>query len=193
FLGTLSVCDDYRAIYAQKRCAANTGIIQLTGHRFERWLEGSSKNFPQGRSGEFLLDHLHQHVGRTFDALQHHIARKAIGDDNVGSSVQHIRSFNVADEVDALKSAEHWMNGLHEGITLRVFLAIRHEADPRVLDAKYPARIDVGHHGLLHHVERLGIGNGAEIDYGGVSTFCVRYATGNRRTIDALDSSEHHQ
>lgn len=91
---------DYSAVYAQKRSAAIFGVIHLFFHAFERGFGKPRAQFRFNRGTKLALQYLEQGFRKTFRLLQYHVARKAVGNEDVVFAGEYFPRFAVAGEVD---------------------------------------------------------------------------------------------
>ncbi len=103
--------------------------------------------FAQQRAGEFLSDHIDQHVGESFRSLQCHVSGKAIADDDIRCPFVNVVSFDIAIKVQRTR-AQQFARVLDRFIAFGHFFANVQQSDHRLFLALYRR-----HEGMSHFCE----------------------------------------
>jgi len=148
-----------------------------------------SEQLGEPRAAEFLAQHLTDHLGQSFGALERHVADKAVADNDVGRALEDVVAFNVAEEVE-IGGAQQLTGLLNDLVALDDFFANVEQTDRwtrLLLDHRHHRR---GHLRKLQQVLGLAVGVGTKIQHGRAGTFLVRDGGGNCRAVNAVQRLE---
>src|ERR1700674_3104821 len=88
---------------------------------------GPDQQPAEGRDGVALdrVSHaLEDELGGTLGGLDEDVAAEAVGDHDIGLSLEDVLAFDVADEIDPFEAAEEWFTRLHQLVALADLLTV---------------------------------------------------------------------
>src|SRR6266571_500391 len=132
--GRSSVTDDTDAVDPEQGRAAVGGIVGPAANPLQGRHQQAARQLQPERSGQLLLDHVPHHVGDAFPQLQHHVAHKAIADDDVGLALEQLAALDVAHKAKA-SGGEQGKGRARELAALGVLLPITQQSHLWMSDA----------------------------------------------------------
>ena len=136
--------DRDRAQADQVRAAVGLGV-DLVAQRAElRPQQQAAELALPGRRGG-LADLVEQPGAGALEQLEHDVAGEAVGDDDVDRAERDVAALDVAGEAQARVVGQQPVGVDHEAVALALLVAVREQADARLVDAE-----DAGREGGAH-------------------------------------------
>src|SRR5947209_2689531 len=187
-----AVADDHDAAHAQKRRAAELGVVEPLLQVLERGARQHRARLRDDRRRKLALDHRDDGLLQPFRELQDDVTRKAVGDDHVNLAREHIAPLDVADEVQALEFAQQREGFLRQVVALPLLLADAHHSDRGPRCPQNRARVRVAHDSKLRHVVRLALAVRANVQENRRAARLRRHQGRERRAVNAGQHPDDH-
>ena len=169
--------NDHYPIHTQQRRATILGIIHPLGdpaqsrHKQQQTRQSQQQagshqhnaELVQPATCQLILHIVCQKRDQPLGQLDHHVACKTIGNDDVGNPLGHIRALGIAHKVQPAL-LEQGKRRAHDLVPLVRFLAIRDDCHAWTRDTPQLLDIDRPHSRKLHHVLWVRVGVGPIID-----------------------------
>ena len=139
----------------------------LTLSRSGRSFGRSSRppSLPCQDDGGGLADLVEQPGAGALEQLEHDVAGEAVGDDDVDGAERDVAALDVAGEEQARVVGEQPVGVDHEAVALALLVAVREQADARLVDAEHAGREGRAH--VRELVQLIGprIGRRADVEH----------------------------
>mmetsp|Transcript_1251 Transcript_1251/g.3581 ORF Transcript_1251/g.3581 Transcript_1251/m.3581 type:complete len:368 (-) Transcript_1251:709-1812(-) len=184
---------EHQAAQAQQRRSVEAAVVHPVLEALED-RQGQQAGQPaEPVTLELGLDEAAHHAGQALRGLEHHVADKAVADDDVGRALEDVVALDIAVEVQLPGGTRgpQQLAGPFDGLAaLDGFFADVEQADARFLDAIDRRHQRTAHHRELQQVLGRRVDVGAEVEHGGEATSRIRHHRRNRGAVDTVQRLE---